>query len=415
MSTRKALATLIAFIGLVGLVLVNVGGASGLHDPAQPSDNVLRLHLDADGDYFKHGSAQQDLVESQCLVDDPSQAGPLVSLSASNDRLGLAFDSLGVRSQGPGRSCGRVDGSESFEVSINNASGDVLSGLKFESMELDIEAKQDAWVEATAYLAGAEVGSFQMRTGSSIVAGVGTDAAPATPWLATSTSLAPIANCLNPSDSGPDSGANDNCRWVVQSSVPFDTVKFESLNGEFGLEGGEDGTLAATAGENSDSLFYLTDVGVLDCGDTIETGDSLGDPFVSVTRLAQLNCQLKEFLLGSAANPPDLGSGVQSFSFVPFGGGVGQAGATYELTVTWVKEPAINPLPVTQMDYNGDGDTNDPFEGDLVWCDGTAANPVLPSTGEPWCRTNQTVTLVGTGYVQLTEELFGSEDPHGLR
>ena len=156
MSTRKALATLVAFIGLVGLVLVNVGGASGLHDPAQPSDNVLWLHLDADGDYFKHGSAQQDLVESQCLVDDPSQAGPLVSLSASNDRLGLAFDSLGVRSKGPGRSCGRVDGSESFEVSINNASGDVLSGLKFESMELDIEAKQDAWVLATAYLAGTE-------------------------------------------------------------------------------------------------------------------------------------------------------------------------------------------------------------------------------------------------------------------
>jgi hypothetical protein len=406
------MAVLVAFVALVGLVLVNLGGASGLR--ADPADFVMRLHLDTDGDYFRHGTGAdeltQNLVAGQCLVDEDERLpDSLVSVSGSNTGLGLSFDSLGVRSKGPGRSCGRVSGSESFTISINNASGSDLEGLNFDKMELDIEAKQDAVVVATAKLDGDIVGTFTLRTGSSA-----TGTPDGTPYTATSTSSSPDADCLQGvSDSGADSGANDNCRWVVEPDIPFDAVTFTSAGGEFGLEGGEDGTPPATPGENSDSLFYLTDVGVLDCGDTVDTGDALGEPLVSVTRQFQAGCQLKEFFLGSSATNPIGGS--QSFTFAPSGGGPGQAGATFETTVTWVPEPAVNPLPVTQMDFNGDGDATDPLEGDLVWCDGTSANPVLPSTGEPWCRVEQHVTLVGTGLVQVTEDLLGTEDPNGWR
>jgi len=409
MRTRSTLATLVALVSLLGLVLVNVGGASGLHDTA---DNVLRLHLDTDGDYFAHDGLQQDLEASQCRVTTASQDGLLVDISDTSNP-GISFDSLGVRSGGPGRSCGRVSGSEALTLSLNNDAADALEGLNFESMELDVEAKQDAWVLATATLGDDPVGTFELRTGGSVVAFEGTDPAEATPWLATSTSADPIANCLGRSDSGSDNGANDNCRWVVAPDVPFDTVTFTALSGEFGLEGGEDGTPAATEGENSDSLFYLTDVGVLNCLDEVETGDGLGDPRVEVTRRFQADCQLKEFFLESSASLPVGGS--QSFTFDPSGGGTGQEDATFDLTITWVAEAAQNPVPPTQMDFNGDGDLDEPLEGDLVWCDGTAANPVLPSTGEPWCLVEQHTTLVGTGMMQVVERLYGTEDPNGWR
>jgi len=423
MISRKVMVTLVTLIGLIGLLLVNVGGASGLHTVAE--EPILRLHLDTDADsdgdtdYFKHGDTKQPLDASQCLVDGSSQTGPLVSFPGTT-KLGLSFDSLGVRSKGPGRSCGRVDGNESFSISINNASGDILDGLNFDRMELDIEAKQDAWVLATAKLGGDPIGTFELRSGGSVVAGDGTDPNPSTPWLAVSTSAAPVANCLDRSDSGSDNGANDNCRWVVDPDVPFDTVTFEAMAGEFGLEGGEDGTLPATAGENSDSLFYLTDVGVLNCGDTVTT-DDLGDPAVSVTRKFQDGCKLKEFLLSSSATLPI--AGAQSFTFVPSGGEVGQAGATYDLTVIWVPETAQNPVPATQMDFNSDGDTLDALEGDLVWCEGTTDAPVLPQvevTPEvfetiPWCLVKQLTEIVGGGQMQVTEYLFGTEDPSGFR
>ncbi|MDH3426766.1 MAG: hypothetical protein OEM22_08885 [Acidimicrobiia bacterium] len=416
MSTRKTLATLVAFIGLVGLVLVNVGGASGLH--VDPADDVLRLHLDSDGDYFEHGddveSVTQMLDESGCVVDDASQEGPLVSLlSGSTKPVGLSFDSLGIKSQGPGRSCGRVDGSEEFTISINNGEDQVLEGLNVYKMELDIEAKQDARLRVTVKLDELEVGSFELRSGDSVVAGEGTEPDPGTQWLAISTSADPIANCLGLTDSGPDNGASDNCRWVVESDFPFDAVTFTVLAGAAGFEGGEDGTAAATSGYGSDSLFFLTDIPTLNCGDTVATGDAVGEPLVSVTRQFQDGCKLKDYFLGSSSTNPVAGS--QSFTFEPTGSGPGQAGATYDVSVIWVAEPALPQLPVTQMDFNGDGDANDDLEGDLVWCDGTTAAPVLPSTGEPWCRYEQNVLLVGTGFVQMTERLIGSQDPSGWR
>lgn len=410
MSTRRSLITLIALVGVVGLILVSVGSASGLHgDPSD--DNVLRLHLDSDGDYFAHdGLPPQQLTETGCLVDGGLD-GPLVSIVGSNKGAGLSFDSLGTKSKGPGRSCGRLDGTETLSIALDNGPADDLEGLNLASMELDIEAKQDAWVEATLTLSGDVVGVFELRSGGSIEAGVGTDPDPDTPWLAESTSVEPIANCLVASDSGADSGDRDNCRWVVDPDVPFDTVAFAALEGEFGIEGGEDGTLPATSGENSDSLFYLTDVGILDCGDIVETGDAIGAPRVTVERQLQAGCILKEYLLSSGAFGSQV-AGTQSFSFAPSGG---NPDATYRMTVTWVPEPAANPLPVTQMDY----DNNGTGDGDLQWCDGDAASPVFPSDGAggtlPWCRTAQEVTLVGTGFVQMVEHLFGTGDPNGWR
>jgi len=412
MSTRKALATLVAFVALAGLVLVNVGGASGLHVDGE--DFELSLHLDTDGHYFEHEGAFQHLGIGQCLVTGGDE-GPFVTLSASNNKLGVAFDSLGVRSKGPGRSCGRVSGSESFTIEINNGTAQTLEGLNFDRMELDIEAKQDAVVIATTYLGDSDGEIFTLRTGGSA-----TGEPDGTPHSATSTSGAgATADCLQGvSDSGADSGANDNCRWTIDPAAPFDTVVFSSGGGEFGLEGGED--------TGSDSLFILTDLGVLDCGETVETGDAagLGDPYVVITRGDQPGteeCLLKEYFLTSSDEAGEVVDGSQSFTFAPSG----QANASFVMTVKWVPEPALNPLPVTFMDFNGDGDATDPTEvGGLKWCvvDGSG-NPDFPVVEfpagtylqVPWCLVAQRSTLLGTGMVQLEEDLLGTGDPSGWR
>jgi hypothetical protein len=115
-----------------------------------------------------------------------------------------------------------------------------LDGGLVHRAELDIEVKAGAKVVATLFHGTTAAGSFQLRSGSSIVGGQGST----TPGSA-------IFNCGAQSDSGPDAGAKDNCRWVFNGL--FDKVMLTAAAGSFSLEGGSD------ALDLAPSTFFLAE------------------------------------------------------------------------------------------------------------------------------------------------------------
>ena len=60
------------------------------------------------------------------------------------------------------------------------------------------------------------------------------------PYTALATATDPVAACANPSDSGPDSGPNDNCLWTILPEGGFDKVVITTEVGAVSLEGSGD-------------------------------------------------------------------------------------------------------------------------------------------------------------------------------
>jgi hypothetical protein len=222
--------------------------------PAFGSQEVVRLHFAADGSsvaFSYNGTSQPLIPTTRCEISTGSSAGPLITLT-SNRKLGLNSNGIGVKTGGSqGTPCGRADTTETVTLAIPTAG--VLEGRTITKMVLDLELKGNAWVEVQLLRGGNTIGGpFGLQTGSSIQSGL--TPLPGPPYLATSTATQPVAACASPSDSGPDSGANDNCLWTIDPGSEFDTATFTVRVGEFSLEGSGD------FGGNSDydSLFYLS-------------------------------------------------------------------------------------------------------------------------------------------------------------
>ena len=81
------------------------------------------------------------------------------------------------------------------------------------------------------------------------------------------------------------------------------------------------------------------------------------------------------------------------------------------LDLTWEPEPAVLPLPVTEIDF--DGPQGNPAEP-VQFCDGTFLAPIALD-GVAWCLVSQTTTLVGEQQVVVTERYFGLGDPRWSR
>ena len=385
-------------VGLLGAVVLaaaalpGAAAAGGGSSAAIGGGGVVQLHLGNDADYVRFSpptdSGQpsppdQPITSKKCLA--TLAASSLLNITsepaAPAGEVGLFDHSVGVKvaGEGVGTPCSRVDGlSQALRLSL---SGSLKGGL-MSSAELDIEGKSGVTVLAQAYAGSTLVGSSQLPTG-------------------------PL------SDSGPDSADGDNFRWLIQPSLPFDSLRLSvdpsTPGGSFSLEGGADGTTPLPGGVGaalgtSDSIFQLAFTGVLDCGQSAPTVGGGTTPKVDLTRGQNAQCQKIPYLLRT-----DKTGSAQSVLLAKVLGS--QVDANFTMTTVWQPEPAVNPLPTTTIDYDGPG-VNPPTP--MKWCLGTTASP-LPVPDQAWCLVSQQVSLVGDGKVQLTERYFGFGDPRWAR
>ena len=259
-----ALAT--AFALWAGLASAQLAPPNGL-----PDRGVLRLQLGknvASGGLhvpkrFIHepsGLSQAILRSGSCglVLGGPSALATL-SAAGGNGALGLGTGSIGVFDGATGVPCSRISASEGESVTLNLgadlAASPLVNANAFWRLDLDIEVKQNAEFLLQILSRNAVTAEFRLRTGSSIVAGEGSQS-PGSPDG--------ILNCSARSDSGPDSGALDNCRWVVNALGQG--FRLIALQGEGSLEGG--GDFVDPYAKNS--LIYLTEgaVGALGCEST---------------------------------------------------------------------------------------------------------------------------------------------------
>ena len=218
---------------------------------------------------------------NDCRLSQP-QASRLLGFFATQGGgaapVGLVSGSLGVYSGSQGTPCSRFTAALNHELTVDLGQQleTEIPKVAFYRLELDIEAKSNLALELQVLLGDAVVDRFVLRTGSSIVAGEGS----ALPG-------ARIFNCSAQSDSGPDAGGRDNCRWVIDALGQG--FRLKPLAGEGSLEGGGDpGTLSTD--------IYLTEaeIGALGCGpgstvpiaeNTNTIGDGENEAQCAVTRV----------------------------------------------------------------------------------------------------------------------------------
>ncbi|CAN5867378.1 hypothetical protein BH23ACT5_BH23ACT5_04950 [soil metagenome] len=307
--------------------------AAGEHVPEE--SDVLRLHLGTDGKYFKYEPVVGDPVTQQIPAPVRCELGnrvdgPLVKLSGNNRGPGLVDVSIGVKTGGSqGIPCSRVDSNEHLTMSLVGVPVAVAA-------EFDLELKGD--VEVKLELSSGE--TFTVRSASRIVAGDGVDGTSGVPFVVRLTSENPIGNCRNAANSGPDAGAQDNCRVIIDPDLSFSSVTFRSVSGEISLEGsGDFGNDPAF-----DTIFYLQTEewdGEIACGETVRDKD--GDVTAKITRYQNTDdseCLPKLFrLLADKSNPEENGAATVTFEFPD----TDTQAAIYEAHLTF-NQPLDSPL-----------------------------------------------------------------------
>ncbi|MBL8199598.1 MAG: hypothetical protein JNK40_01380 [Chromatiales bacterium] len=281
----------------LGLTLLAFAAAAQTPPFGLPDRGVLRLQL---GTSVKEGglhTPRRFVHEPSGLSQAINQSGKcglalggptsLAVLTASGGRgtLGLGPDSIGVYDGSNGVACYRLTATIKeqirFGLGADVAALAAIDANAFYRLELDLEVKQNAEFLLQVLIAGNVVDEFRLRTGGSIVAGQGSTA----PGSADK-----ILNCAAQSDSGPDSGARDNCRWTIDALGQ--EFRLIPVRGEGSLEGGGDFGAAAYA---NNTLVYLTEaaIGALGCNSsqvpqgtgTVPIGDGGSTAQCAVTRV----------------------------------------------------------------------------------------------------------------------------------
>lgn len=255
-----------------------------------PDKGVLRLQLGGGQPrqfLYEHpvgtqvGSPQPILLIGKCGLTLGSPSLATLTAAGGMGSMGLGPDSIGVFDGPKGVACYRITASlgESVTFGLGSYMTASIDANAFYRLELDIEVKQNAAFLLEILIGGTVTEQFYLRSGSSIIAGEGSSAP-----------SSPIFNCTAQSDSGPDAGERDNCRWVVNALGQ--TFRLIPLVGEGSLEGGGDFGTAAAA---NNSLVYLTKaaIGALGCdntpvpqGTTTSTvGDGVNDARCTITRI----------------------------------------------------------------------------------------------------------------------------------
>lgn len=212
---------------------------------------------------------------------------------------GLSAARIGVRAKknAAGTSCSAVDASAGESLTMSIKSG--VGGLLAASASLDIDLKQNAQILATATRAGRPVpgGRFELRSGSTIST---PSALPGGPVPAGN-----VWTCNNPSDSGPDSGTNNNCRWEIsapswtgltEDGVVFDSLTLTAVLGAFSVMGGADGAvddplypMPGYFGDDQDASVLELVEGAISCDQTASLRTSTSVPSSSWKRLGNID------------------------------------------------------------------------------------------------------------------------------
>lgn len=394
-------------VAVSAAVVLGLGSVSAAGD-ADP-DETLRLHLGSGTTYVEYSNNGDPITQTitapkNCQI---TVNGPLMALSASDKGPGLKDGSIGVKSGGStGVPCSRVERTEELTLSL----GDVQDAVQ---ATLDLELKGDARIQIVLSNDGITIGTFEVRGGGAIVPGQGTDGSTTAPYTATATAVAPIANCREGSDSGPDSGPSDNCFVTIIPSGSFDAVKFRPLSGEMSLEGGGD----YGQGTAFDTVFTLQSYdGELGCTQddnsvTIEEDTVYGQ----ITRLQNTDgsdCVLKPYNLSVDVDADTL-------SFVPHDNPGAPQPSTYQATLMFAPEATMMPFEgLLEYDQDDDGAAFD-WEN-MPWCTGSPfvtpdatgsiRTSVIPS-GHTWCVVDSSTDLAGDGQMRTTWNVVGIGDP----
>ena len=264
------------------------------------TSNTVRL---VNADKTLSGSPQVLSGGKACSLNEGGAGLLDFSSTPSSPGVGFSGGGIGVRekSTSSGTSCGAVDTAKAESLTLTLGNG--VGSLAAISASLDINLKQSARILATATLstdpAGTEPALFELQSGANI--GV------------TPTDGATVFTCNNPADSGPDSGANNNCRWEIsapswtrtshdpvntpalgEDGVQFDTLTLTALAGSFSLMGGADGPV-------DDPAFPLpTYFGADDDPDTDDVSISSASIFELVE--GEIGCGETETLNGAIAS-----------------------------------------------------------------------------------------------------------------
>jgi hypothetical protein len=396
-----------AVFGVMSIGLILGAGLTALSANGT-DEETLRLHLGSDETSFVYSNGGDPVTQAigtpkncQITVD-----GPLASIDGSDKGPGLKDGSIGIKSGGStGVPCARVDDNEELKVSLEGVPDAVRASL-------DLELKGDVRVDIVVWRGDSEVDTFQVRAGGGIVDGEGVDGSDIEPYTATATSAAPVVNCQNASDSGPDAGPADNCYVTIEPSSAFDAVTFRPLSGEASLEGSGD------FGDDSafDTIFVLEGYsGELGCTEanntaTIEEGTVYG----SITRLTNPDgseCVLKPYTL-------EVDVAAETLSFVPVDNPGAPQMAAYRGTVAFAPQDSANPFS-SQLRYDQDDDGPLGFEF-MPWCAGDPfATPDAPGSidtsvipaGDTWCIVSETTSVYSATQTRTAWDVVGIGDP----
>ncbi len=404
-----------------GLVAV-AASAQTTNTGGLPDEGILRLQLgDVDRlTWITPSTTDVDLYQTihdlrtltgranhRCILAViPDEVPPnLVKITAgvpTSNQPGIFGDSIGVFSGGSGSNargvdCGRAGVNESLTIKLASA----VSGRVARRAELDVEVKQNARIRAIARLGTNIASTWELRSGGGIVPGEGSG-----------NPGDPIFNCSALSDSGPDAGAADNCRWVIDGI--WDSLELVTLAGEWSLEGGSD--WGAQASANRTDIFLTRASGILDCGaSTITAGDGSVSAAITGIRLQNATgtaCVPIPYLLESNGNAVKFEKDL-----------FGQTDAAIIFKIEWLQESAVFPINPT-VQFFGASTTpvpiglcvgtplpgGDPFNAtdlDITAFSPTAIDqdPTLPGI-QYGCLLSETTDYVGTNLIKVTQLIY---------
>lgn len=218
--------------------------------------------------------------------------------------LGFGPDSLGVYDGPKGVACYRISVGEGVVFQLGSDLKKDQGASSFYRLEIDIEVKQNALFELQVLRGGVPVGKpWMLESGSSV-----------THPANTSPGDNPFA-CTARSDSAPDAGAADNCRWIINldENTVGDGFTLKAKVGEGSLEGGGDWGSDAYV---NNTIIYLTDVkvGVLGCLTDPALAGTVGSAYTGTIGDGESSAQCAV----TQVDPAKVTDGAFSCSIIPY-------------------------------------------------------------------------------------------------